>query len=373
MKVVLCANTSWYLYNFRKNLIAHLKDKGCEVFVIAPFDDYTKRLEALDVQYSQLCLHQTGKNVLLELQSFLQLLFLLKKIQPDVVLTFTIKCNLYVGLLNTMMTFKQIANISGLGEVFEVQNGVNRFIRYVYRHALRNSHRIFFQNKEDLQIFNAPQTLFNTLSEHLPGSGVDLSTFKPVAASKTSHSKRIFLMFGRMLPNKGYDLFLQAAAHIKQSQNHHAEFWVLGIKDCSRKDSITLFHKILEYHDKNIITYIPARDDVVPIIQQADVVVLPSQYHEGVPRCLLEAMACGKPIITTDWKGCRDAVDDHINGLLIKKGDLESLQHALEFFISADDTILQKMGKASRQKAENEFDEQEIIRRYLQLINEPAL
>ena len=369
MKVVLCANTSWYLYNFRRNLIAQLRNTGVEIFVIAPYDEYASRFQDLGVEYIHLRLHQTSKNVLQELRSVLELARLLKMIQPDATLTFTIKCNLYIGLLNNIIPCHQIANISGLGEGFERQGGLSRFIQLLYRYALRGAFKIFFQNQEDLQMFSASNRDLHERSERLPGSGVDLNAFKPDLRAGPSHSKRIFLMFGRVLPKKGYDLFLQAAAYITQSRPGRTEFWVLGMKDGSRKESLMLFQKILEYHDNNIITYFSASDDVVPFIQQADVIVLPSEYHEGVPRSLLEAMACAKPIVTTDWKGCRDTVDDRVNGILIEKGNVDSLIHALEFFINANVELIHQMGGASRKKAESDFDERFIIHAYLNALD----
>jgi glycosyltransferase involved in cell wall biosynthesis len=364
MKIMLCANTSWYLYNFRKNLISVIQRQGHEVYAIAPFDNHTRKLQELGVHWLHLTLHQTEKNPLTELRSLLHLFRLVHKIQPDVVLTFTIKCNIYVGLLTRVYPVAQIANISGLGEVFDRKSLVNLLVCQLYRTALKKSRKVFFQNREDLHTFIRKKILPEVLCERIPGSGVDLSTFTPPGKHDESET-RIFLMFGRVVPRKGYDLFLQAAQQIKQRQNTQASFWILGIQDRSRKESITLFQQIVESHTRGIVRYMPPTDDVVPIIQQADVVVLPSYYHEGVPRSLLEAMACGKPIITTNWKGCRDTVEHGINGYLIEKGDLSALTKYMEFFIRADREVLQKMGAASRKKAEKEFDENLIISKYL--------
>jgi glycosyltransferase involved in cell wall biosynthesis len=364
MKIALCANTSWYLYNFRKNLITAIQQRGHEVYAIAPFDSYSQKLQALGAHWLHLHLHQTRKNPLTELRSLIRLSFLVHKIRPDVLLTFTIKCNIYVGLLTNIYPVKLIVNISGLGEAFERKGFVNTFVCYLYHIALRRAHKVFFQNREDLQTFIQKKILSETRCERLPGSGVDLSRFVPLAES-VEHNSRIFLMFGRFVPGKGYDLLLQAADRIKHVQNTSAAFWILGIEDRSRKESIALFQRILDYHARGIIKYIPATDDVVPIIQQADVVVLPSHYHEGVPKSLLEAMACGKPIITTNWKGCRDTVEHGLNGYLIDVGDVQALEKYIYFFIHAENEVLHKMGKTSRQKAEKEFDEHIIISKYL--------
>lgn len=364
MKIVFCANTSWYIYNFRKNLISAIKNKGYEVYAISPPDNYTSSLHQLGVKWFGIRLHQTSKNPITEIRTVIQLLYLIRTIQPDFLLTFTIKCNLYAGFLKKICNFRHIVNISGLGEVFDKKNISHRLACSLYRTALKHSQKVFFQNNEDLQMFIQQGILPTQLCERLPGSGVDLLTFTPLPQKNRDEKTHIFLIFGRIIPSKGYALFLEAAQRIKKVQNNQVEFWILGIKDTSRKDSLRLFKKILEYHDRKIIKYFPPTDNVVPILQRSDVVVLPSQYNEGVPKSLLEAMACGKPIITTHWKGCRDTVEHGINGYLIGKDDLLSLEKYMNFFIHADNEILQKMGKASREKAEREFDEKFVIAKY---------
>jgi glycosyltransferase involved in cell wall biosynthesis len=363
MKVVLYANTSWYIYNYRKNLISEIQKQGHDVSVISPFDDYSEKLSTLKVRWFPIDLHQTGKNPIKELHVLLHLFFLLRKILPDVLLSFTIKCNLYAGFLSRICRFKQIANISGLGEVFDKKSVFTTLVCLLYRLALNRS-KVFFQNFEDYHRFVHQGILSEDICERVPGSGVDLATFVPPAQYFPSPA-RVFLMFGRIVPRKGYDLFLQAARSIHQEHNRHTAFWILGIQDPSRKDSGALFQKVLEYHDRNIITYFPATDNVIPRIHQSDVIVLPSQYHEGVPRSLLEAMACAKPIITTNWKGCRDTVEHGVNGYLIEKENLASLKGAINYFIQADNAVLRQMGEASRKKVEQEFDEQIVISKYL--------
>ncbi len=364
MKIVLCANTSWFLYNFCKTLIFELQDKNHEVATIAPFDKHTHQLQELGVEWRHIDLHQTSKNPFKELRAFVQLLALLKNIQPDFIFTYTIKCNLYAGLLSQIFRFSQIATIAGLGESFNKKSLLNVFLCYFYKIAFKTTQRVFFQNHEDFRFFIQRGLLAEKQAEKIPGLGVNLSRFTPAPSCNTGQ-KRIFLMFGRVLPQKGYALFLEAARIIKEQQEANAEFRILGIEDVSRKESRLLFQMILDYHAQHIITYLPPTDNVIPILQQSDVVVLPSGYNEGVPSSLLEAMACAKPIITTDWKGCRDAVDDGVNGCLIEKENLESLKQAINFFIHADRQTIDNMGKASLKKVEQEFDEQSVIAKFL--------
>lgn len=365
MLIAFCANTSWYLYNFRKNLMRAFQHKGHRIAVIAPFDHYTEKLTALGVECYDVTMWQTGTNPFQEWRTFAQFARRISALQPDMLLTFTVKCNLYGGIISRVCSFKQIATISGLGEVFDRTTPLTILVRYFYRVALRSAAKVFFQNREDMDAFIQQGILPETVCERLPGSGVDLAKFRP-EFSRHRHQKRIFLMFGRLVPQKGYDLFLQAAEQIMRRGDANAEFWILGIEDRSRQESRALFDTILNAHDTGVITYFPATDDVVSILRRADVIVLPSHYHEGVPKCLLEALACGKPIITTDWKGCRDTVEDGVNGVLIPPDDVASLIRAINFFSTCEHETLVKMGNLSRKKAEQEFDEQLVISKYLQ-------
>lgn len=364
MKIVLCANTSWYLYNYHCHLIAAIQDHGHEVVLISPYDKYTHKLITSGIKWFHLPLHQTSKNPFRELYSIVHLGNMLRKIHPNMVLTFTIKCNLYVGLFTYLFSYTVIPNISGLGEVFSHQTFMMSFVCFLYRLALKHSPKAFFQNEDDLHIFLQQRIVSPQICERLPGSGVDLATFTPSLQQKKNHV-RIFLMFGRLLPQKGYDLFLEAARKITQLRPNSAEFWVLGIQDHSRKESQTLFQKILQYHHQHIITYFPATDNVFPLLQQADVVVLPSRYQEGVPKSLLEALACGKPIITTNWKGCRETVEHGMNGYLLDSSELHELEKYLQFFIDTDEKTLHQMGRVSRKKAEEEYDENIVLTKYL--------
>ncbi|PIE32419.1 hypothetical protein CSA56_15535 [candidate division KSB3 bacterium] len=370
MTVVLFANTAWYLYNYRKNLIAALVRSGHEVHAIAPFDPYVEKLTALGITWHGTSLHQTSINPFSELQVLWELRSLFHTIRPDVILTFTIKCNLYTGFLQKWYGFAHIANVSGIGELFNREHVLKRLGCVFYQHSLCSAKKVFFQNNEDLHTFLTHNILPERICERLPGSGVDLKVFTPNGHQKKAKTTRIFLMAGRIIAPKGYELFLQAAQSLRNVSTRNVEFWILGIPDTSRKESGKLLEKIRSFHASNIVKLLSPTNCVASVIQQADVMVLPSYYHEGVPRSLLEAMACGKPLITTDWKGCRDTVQHGVNGLLIEKRSLPALEHALRFFIQAPDSTLVQMGKASRRKAEHEFNEEYIIGKYLEEIHE---
>ena len=366
MKIVITANTSWYLYNFRKNLIHLLVKSGHEVTVVAPKDDYSLKLVELGATYCPIRMSPHGKNPFSELWSCYELLRLFRFIQPDYVLSFTVKSNLYSGICRRLYSFRQIANVSGLGEAFDKRSILNSIVSLLYRYALTSASRIYFQNDEDMNLAVSRKLVTKDVCLRLPGSGVSLDEFQSVLRTQ-SNRKRIFLMYGRLIPRKGYDLFMDVAESL-QSYSLSAEFWIMGIRVKGLKSS-QLYDRIMALQKNSTIKYLTRRDDVLSILSDVDVVVLPSTYNEGVPRSLLEAMACGKAIITTDWKGCRDTVDHGINGFLVKPGSKDDLEYHIEKLINASCETIQKMGEASRRKAVTEFDENYVLNAYLNDIN----
>lgn len=370
MRILITANTSWYIYNFRKNLIGSLRNAGHDVIVIAPEDSHTENLCNCGITYIPITLSQRSINPLAEFKSCLAYYRLLRKLSPDYVLTHTVKCNLYVGLCRYFLRFKHIANVSGLGEMFDNPGLLRMTVSFLYRFALQNSRRIFFQNAEDMQTAVASHLVPHDCCSRIPGSGANLKTFCP-SPEYTPNNPLRFLMFGRLVPKKGYDLFLNIAKKVNSNGNNHlAEFWIMGIQDNSRKESHRLFERIRSCHELGIVKYLPARNNVSSILQTADIVVLPSQYNEGTPKSLIEALACGKPVITTDWKGCRDTVDHGKNGFLVTPGSTEDLERCIMRMINMPTERLLAMDRYSRQKAVTEFDETFVIQAYLDEIGE---
>jgi glycosyltransferase involved in cell wall biosynthesis len=363
MRAVILYNTSWYVFLLRRNLIASLLQHGWKITVVAPVDAYTERVIKLGVEFYPLSIDGTGRDVLKEARTLVEVYKALRTLKPDVVLSFTVKCNLYAGLCRRFMRFRQIANVSGLGEGFERSGLLASALRTMYSVALRHTDHIFFQNPDDLNACLRNKMVQRRSARLVPGSGVDLSLF--LASAQRVTTQRTFLMFGRLLPKKGFYHYLDAAASLKETWGDAVCFRVMGAADTKRPESIALLEAIRRAHDKGIITYLEPRDDVLPVLQSADVVVLPSTYNEGIPRSLLEALGCGKPIVTTDWKGCREVVKPDTNGHLVEPDDVSSLRGALQQMIRYTDEELAAMGSASRQLAEERFDEQKVIDAYL--------
>ena len=367
MRIIILYNTSWYVYLLRRNLIARLIQAGCEVIVVAPQDAYSERLIKLGAKYRPLPLIPGSKNPWAEGRSFMALLSILRDLKPDAVLSFTIKCNLYAGLLKRLIPFRQIANISGLGVAFDKRGPLQIIARVLYRMGLSTTNHIFFQNHEDRDGCVNASLVPRERSLVIPGSGVDLKAFTPTP--RTPGRPRTFLMFGRLLPKKGYDMYLRVAERLHREFGERVAFWILGKPDFERSESIALYHRITQAHTDGFVRYLQSTDDVRPILSETDVVVLPSTYNEGVPRSLLEALASGKSIITTDWKGCRETVKQGTNGYLVTPHSEESLYEAMTHLATCSEVALQAFGIASRDRAEKLFDERIVLDAYLNALN----
>ena len=366
-RIAIVYNTAWYLYNFRVPLILALQERGYEVHAITPSDDSVPKLEALGVIHHDLKINAHGINPLQELRSLVLLYKKLKQLKAMLVISYTIKCNIYSGLIRPLLKFSHIANIVGLGRAFEKNNFLAIVARRLYRLSIYAADYTFFQNNEDRDALVKQQIIKLERTVVTPGSGIDLSFF--TASENLERSKkRIFFMFGRLIPAKGFALFAKVIAELKIQYPDIIEGWIAGGLDGAQPQSATLKKDLESAHAKGEITYLGHREDIRNLIAQSSVVVLPSTYNEGVPRSLLEAIASGKPIITTNWKGCRETVDTNKNGILIPPHDMAALKSAIEKFILMGTTELQSYGKASRAYAEKRFDQKIVLSLYLDAI-----
>lgn len=367
MRIVILYNTSWYVFLLRRNLIASLIQAGHTITVVAPRDAYTDRVQQLGVSFVPISMSATGTSPIKEMITLGEVYEALRSLQPDVVLSFTVKCNLYAGLCRRMLPFHHVANVSGLGQTFDSSALTNKAIRALYRVALSRTHTIFFQNNEDRNMLVEEKIVSATSAEVIPGSGVDLRRFSP--APPSHREGRAFLMLGRLLPKKGFVAFMEAAATLKARYGEGAAFWILGAPDFERPESLELLEQIISRHAEGTIRYLQSTDDVVPYLHEADAVVLPSTYNEGVPRSLLEALACGKPIITTNWKGCRETVEAGKNGYLVLPDNTESLIRAMTQILECNEQALDTLGRHSRRIAEERFNEETVLSAYHRAIS----
>jgi glycosyltransferase involved in cell wall biosynthesis len=364
--IVLTANTSWYIYNFRRNTIKELVRKGFEVHVISPRDEYTEKIKNLGCHVHNIKIDGRGLNPLVDAITCLSFFKFFIKIKPQVVLNFTPKNNIYSSLAASPLNISVINNIAGLGHAFINDSFLNRMVRQLYKISQKRVPYIFFQNEEDMGVFEKNKIGVTAQKERIPGSGADLKRF---AYSPAPQKKPLrFLLTARMLKEKGVYLFADAARYFKEKYGDKVEFSLLGFCDSSNPSSVTI-NEINTWVGQGIINYLGVTDKVENVIKDVHCVVLPSYYREGVPKSLLEAGAMGKPIITTDNVGCRETVVDGFNGYLCNPRSLSSLIDAMEKIIISTEEEIKQLGENSRKHIADNFDETIVIDRYLSSIN----
>ncbi len=363
--IVITSNTSWYLYNFRKNTILALLKEGYQVIAVSPKDDYSLKLADLGAEHQHIEIDQGGTNPIKDLGTFLGFISLYRKLRPDAVLNFTPKNNIYSTLAASLFGSKPVNNIAGLGTVFINENITAKLARFLYKISQSKAHTIFFQNDEDKELFIKNRLALLDIMDRVPGSGVDLTRFS-LSPSENDGVVR-FLLIARMLYVKGIGYYIEAARELKSKYGDRVEFCLLGFLDVNNPSAVSK-PEINAWVEEGIVNYLGTSDNVESEIAKVDCMVLPSFYREGVPKSLLEAGAMGKPIVTTDNVGCRETVDDGVNGYLCELRSTSSLVEKLETIINLTHEQRLSMGEKSRIKVENEFDEQIVINKYLQAV-----
>ncbi|OEE10484.1 glycosyltransferase family 4 protein [Vibrio cyclitrophicus] len=363
--VVITSNTSWYLYNFRKNTILALIKEGYRVVAVSPKDDYSQKLAELGAEYQHIEIDQGGTSPVKDVGTFFGFLGLYRKIRPDAVLNFTPKNNIYSTLAASLLGAKSVNNIAGLGMVFINENITAKLARFLYKISQPRAHTIFFQNNEDRELFAKHKLAPLEITDRVPGSGADLTRFS-LSPSKDDGVVR-FLLIARMLYDKGIGHYVEAARELKSKYGDKVEFCLLGFLDVNNPSAVSKA-EMSAWVEEGIVNYLGTSDNVEAEIAKVDCMVLPSFYREGVPKSLLEACAMGKPIVTTDNVGCRETVDDGVNGYLCELRSTSSLVEKLELMINLPHAQRLSMGEKSRIKVENEFDEQIVINKYLQAV-----
>ncbi len=365
-KIIISLNTSWNIYNFRLNLARALKENGYEIVLVAPYDEYSDRLSE-EFEYHDIYMNNKGTNPKEDVKTTIEFYKLYKKIRPDVVLHYTIKPNIYGTIACNLLGIKTINNIAGLGTLFIKQNFVTKIAKWMYKYSQSKADKIFFQNRDDFDMFTAEKLVDKNKCDILPGSGVDTNKFLPVEYKKEDEVFR-FLLVARMLWDKGIGEYIEASKIIKNKYKN-VEFQMLGFLDVNN-DSAVSKEQIKEWVDAGYVNYLGVSDNVKEEIAKVDCVVLASFYREGTPRILLESASMAKPIITTDNVGCRDVVDDGVNGYLCEVRNAEDLADKMEMMLGLSETERVEMGKKGREKMILEFDESIVIGKYLEVIKE---
>jgi len=365
-KILIVSHSAWQLYNFRLNLANSIKKDGHEVIFIAPEDGKYSDLIKEDFSFFNVSIDAKGVNPLNDLYVMVSLYRLFKDIKPDIILSFAVKPNIYSAIISCFLGINSISNITGLGTVFIEQTFVTNVVKLLYMIALNFNDKVFFQNKDDRQLFIESRLVQEDKCELLPGSGVDLNKFIPLDKSIDNKNFK-FLFIARLLRDKGVFEFIEAIKIIKTKYSN-VEFQMLGAVGVDNKTAISK-NELKSWTDDKLVTYLGTTDYVEKAIFYVDCVILPS-YREGTPRCLLEACAMEKPVIATDVVGCKEVVDDGVNGYLCEVRNSCDLAKKIELMINLSDEQRYAMGRAGRKKIVNEFDEQIVIDKYLQSLEE---
>ncbi|WP_249594893.1 glycosyltransferase family 4 protein [Peribacillus frigoritolerans] len=331
MKVMVIAPKNKTLFNFRGDLIKEIISKGHDVVAIGPNKDYIEDVLALGVKFIEIQLNKDNTNIFGDINYYKELKKVIKVQKPDLVFSYTIKPVVYGGLAARSAGVKKIyPMVTGLGRVYASKSLKAKVLRMItgalYKQAFKGCNKVIFQNRDDLKKFVELRYLPEEKAVRVNGSGVNLERFK----SNELPEKPIFLMIARVIKEKGVFEFAESARMLKK-RHPEARFILLGGYD----NSIGAIkpEELEPYISDGSIEFPGETKDVVPYLEEAKVLVLPTYYREGLPRTILEAMAMARPIITTDWPGCRDAVTNGVNGFLVQPRDSKTLAEKMEYMI----------------------------------------
>jgi glycosyltransferase involved in cell wall biosynthesis len=372
VKLILFANTDWYLYNFRRSLALALKDAGHDVLLISPAGPYGEKLRALGFRWIAAPMRRRSLNPLRELVLLGWLWRLIFKERPDVVHGFTIKCAIYGSVAARLFGAGRVNAVAGMGYVFTSNSVKARLLRPVVRALMRlalggKRVRLILQNPDDVSFFENAGIVAQEQIRLIPGSGVDCSRFVSAPSSRPAEADLFrVVLAARLLWDKGLAEFVDAA-RILRAEDRSIQFLLAGAPDLGNPAAVPE-KTIQTWQSEGVVQWLGHVANMPELLGSADVVVLPS-YREGLPKSLIEAAACSKPLIATDVPGCREVVTHGVSGLLVPPRDANAL--ALGIARLQDDPVLARaLGLAAREKALAEFDERLVIARTLDVYGE---
>lgn len=351
-KILILANNDIGLYKFRKELIGELINAGNKVYISLPEGNLVGKLEKMGCEFINTSIDRRGINPKTDFKLFWSYIQIIKKIKPDMVITYTIKPNIYGGLAARLMNKAYAINITGLGTAFQKEGLLKKLVVMLYKVALKKAKVVYFENTENANEFLNYRIVSDERMCILNGAGVNLEEYPYMEYPSEVEGIR-FLFIGRVMKEKGIDELLEAALIIKK-QYEDVQFDIVGPLEDDYKEIIE------KYVQKGIVVYHGYQEDVRPFIRDCHCFVLPS-YHEGMANTLLEAGACGRPLLTTDIPGCREAVENGKTGILFMSKSTEDLTCAIEKFLSYDSNTRKQVGKHQRHYIEMRFDKRKVV------------
>ncbi len=356
-KVLILANSASGLYDFRNELLQALL-KEYEVHVSLPDEETVPQLAEEGCHVHHTSLDRRGMNPVRDFGLFLSYWKLIGKIKPDVVLTYTIKPNIYGNLCCRLKRIPYIVNITGLGSVFENGGMIQKLVVFLYKVALKKASCVFFQNQRNQEIFEQCG-IQGKKTRLVPGSGVNLDrhAFEEYSSKE---EKMIFLYVGRVMKEKGIEELLYAAKAVCKD-HQQVLFRLVGNYEDDYKDIIT------QYEKEGILELIGYQKEIHPYYKEAAAVLMPS-YHEGMSNVILEASATGRPILASRIPGCQEGFEDGVTGIGFPARDRDALLAALRQFLEISHEERAQMGKEARKKMEREFDRKLVVDAYMEEI-----
>ena len=350
-RILILANHSGGLYDFRKDLIAELK-KHANVTVAVPHNDRWEELHKLADRVIELPVDRRGRNPLHDSNLFQQYCAMLKEVKPDLVLTYTIKPNIYGGLACRMAHIPYAVNITGLGSAIENGGWLKRFVLMLYKLALKGAKVVFFENTGNRDTLVAAGVVPNGRDVVLNGAGINLEDY-PCQTYPQEGPVR-FLFVGRVMHEKGVDELFAAAKRMKQKYGDGVEFHIVGSFEEAYKPVMD------ELEQAGVVKYHGYQSDIKSFYAMASCIVLPS-YHEGMSNVLLEAAASGRPLIASDIPGCREAVENGVSGYLRPIKDADALYAAMQRFAELPEGWRAEMGRCGRDRMEQNFSKTAVV------------
>jgi len=361
-KITLVANSAWSVYNFRMDLIRHLL-LSFDVLIIAPGDEFAEELMKSGCTYHDIHFNNRSENPLLDYSLYKSLERIYRSEKPDFIFHYVIKPNIYGSLAAARCGIQSIAVITGLGYTFDRHNWLNRIVSILYRRALKKAGEVWFLNQEDAQVFIQRKLTSADKIKILPGEGINTLHFSPQENKPVARSKAFqFLMSTRLLKSKGVGIYVEAAKILK-NKYRDVRFELIGFFEKNHPDSISE-SEIRHWQKKGIIHYSGFARDVRPFLRQADCFVFPSFYHEGIPRCLLEAAAMEIPIITSLITGCKEVVQDGVNGFLCSPNNVTNLAARMEEMMRLSSGRRAELGRNGRALVTEKFGMEKILAEY---------
>lgn len=358
-KVLLLANDTTYVYNLRYALIKELIKEDYDVYVVAQVLKFEYELKDIGCHVIDMPIGRHNKNPFSDLKLLKEYKKILKKIKPDLVLSYNIKPNVYGGMACSKLNIRFLPNITGLGTALEYPGIMQKITLFLNKIGLKDADTVFFQNSENENFFIRNKLLSNkTKKILLPGSGVDLECHKVLKYPNSDIIR--FLFIARIMKDKGIDIYLETAKIIKEKYPN-TEFHICGYCDDKKYNEI-----LKDYEKKEIVIYHGEQKDLIPFFEMANCIVHPSYYPEGMSNVLLEAAAHARPIICTDRSGCKETVNDGKTGFIVPIKNTEKVIESVEKIINMPNKDRKQLGLNGRKKIEKEFDRMIVVEKYME-------